>query len=73
MGTAGLAYVRREHDPERSADLYLAALEEAAGGAAVEEAVLDEVARAAQEIGVGPYGHELDEVGRSAREVGLGG
>ena len=73
MGAAGLEYVRREHDPERSADLYLAALEEAAGGSAVEEAVLDDVARAAQEIGVDPYGPELGEVGRSAREVGLGG
>jgi glycosyltransferase involved in cell wall biosynthesis len=73
MGAAARAHVRREHDPEHSADLYLAAIEEAAGGAAVERAVLDEVARAAQDVGVDPYGPELGDVGRSAREVGLGG
>jgi glycosyltransferase involved in cell wall biosynthesis len=72
MGVAARAYVREEHDLERSADLYLAALEETAGGAAVEEAVLGEVARAAHDVGIDPYGPELGEVGRSVREVGLG-
>jgi glycosyltransferase involved in cell wall biosynthesis len=72
MSAAARAYVRREHDPEHSADLYLAAIEEAAGGAAVEDAVLDEVAQAALDVGVQPSGHELREVGRAAREVGLG-
>lgn len=73
MGAAGVEYVRREHDLERTADLYLSALEETAGGVAVKDAVLNDVARAAQEVGIDPYGPELGEVGRSAREVGLGG
>jgi glycosyltransferase involved in cell wall biosynthesis len=73
MGQAGREYVRREHEPERSADLYLAALEETAGGRAVTEAVLLDAARAAQAVGIDPYGPELGEVGAAAREVGLGG
>jgi glycosyltransferase involved in cell wall biosynthesis len=72
LGSAGRAYVRDEHDLERSADLYVAALEEAAGGGAVEEAVLGDVARAANDVGIDPYGPELSEVGRSVREVALG-
>jgi glycosyltransferase involved in cell wall biosynthesis len=54
MGDAALAYVRRENDLDRVAELYAAALEEAAGGAAVEEAVLREVAAAAAETGADP-------------------
>jgi hypothetical protein len=72
MGVAAREYIREEHDLERSADLYVAALEETAGGSAVEEAVLGEVARAAHDVGLDPYGPELGEVGRSIREVGLG-
>jgi glycosyltransferase involved in cell wall biosynthesis len=72
MGSAARAYVREDHDLERSADLYVAALEEAAGGAAVEEAVLGEVASAAHDVGIDPYGPDLSEVGRSVREVALG-
>jgi glycosyltransferase involved in cell wall biosynthesis len=72
MGVAARAYIREEHDLERSADLYVAALEETAGGSAVEEAVLGEVACAAHDVAIDPYGPELGEVGRSIREVGLG-
>ena len=46
------AYVEREHGLERVADRYAAALEEAAGGRAVREAVLGEVAVAAAEVGL---------------------
>src|SRR4051794_25512652 len=46
MGAAARALVVREHDVERVAERYAAALEEAAGGAAVREAVLREVAAA---------------------------
>jgi glycosyltransferase involved in cell wall biosynthesis len=73
MGAAGLKYVLREHDLERTADLYLSALEETAGGAAVKDAVVNDIARAAQEVGLDSYGPELGEVGRATREVGLGG
>jgi glycosyltransferase involved in cell wall biosynthesis len=72
LGAAGREYVTRVHDLERVADLYLGALEEAAGGGSVDEAVIDEVARAAQDVGVDPHGSGAGSVGRAARELGLG-
>jgi glycosyltransferase involved in cell wall biosynthesis len=73
LGARAREYVQREHALELAADRYAAALEEAAGGRAVVDAVLGDVATAAHEVGIDPYGPELSEVGRSAREVGLGG
>ncbi len=52
MGEAARALVVREHDVDRVAERYAAALEEAAGGAAVSVAVLQEVAAAAADVGV---------------------
>ena len=72
MGAAALAYVRREHDLDRVADLYLAALEEVAGGEAVREALLREVANAAYEVGMSDDDAELAEVAAGFREVGIG-
>ena len=72
MGAAALQYARSEHDLERVADLYLAALEEIAGGSEVRDAVLGDVARAAREVGMNAYDSELREVAARAREVGLG-
>jgi hypothetical protein len=66
-------YVHRTHDLDDVADRYVAALEEAAGGRHVDKAVLDEVSRAALDVGIDPHGREAGSVGRSAREVGLGG
>ena len=54
MGAAARAYVEREHDLDHVAGLYAAALEEAAGDAAVRERVLREVAEAAAAVGVEP-------------------
>ncbi|HEX5247040.1 MAG TPA: glycosyltransferase family 4 protein [Gaiellaceae bacterium] len=51
MGEAARALVAREHDVGRVAERYVATLEEAAGGAAVREAVLQEVAAAAADVG----------------------
>jgi len=65
---AARAYAAREHELGHVADLYVAALEEAAGGPAVREALLREVAERAAEV-------ELDDPDRIAaalREVGLG-
>jgi glycosyltransferase involved in cell wall biosynthesis len=73
MAEAGHDYVHRVHDLQRVADLYLAALEEAAGGGQVDKAIFDEVGRAALEVGIDPHGPEAGAVGRAAREVGLGG
>src|SRR6266508_4374636 len=47
MSDAARDYVRSEHDLEHVAERYAAALEEAAGGAVVADAVVDEVAQAA--------------------------
>lgn len=67
MSRAALAYVRREHDLDRCADLYAAALEEAAGRGAVADSVLEEVARAAAEVGLPEP--ELDAVADRIREA----
>jgi hypothetical protein len=72
MGGAAADYAHREHDLDRVADLYVAALEEVAGGAAVRDAVLGDVARAAHDVGIGVSDPELAELGGRAREVGLG-
>jgi len=53
MGRAALELARAEHDVERVAEAYTAALEEAAGGTAVRDAVAAEVARAAADVGIG--------------------
>jgi glycosyltransferase involved in cell wall biosynthesis len=72
MGEAGRTTTRRDHDVGRVADLYAAALEEAAGGDAVQEAVVGEVARAAEEVGLRPNGPALTDVAERLREVGTG-
>jgi glycosyltransferase involved in cell wall biosynthesis len=69
MSAAASRYARGEHDLERVAELYAAALEEAAGGELVEEAVLREVAVAA--AGVGPDGTDLELLARRLRELGV--
>jgi glycosyltransferase involved in cell wall biosynthesis len=66
------AYAEREHDLARAADAYAAALEVAAGGAAVRDAVLGEVAAAAADVGLGADAPETAELGRRLREVGIG-
>jgi glycosyltransferase involved in cell wall biosynthesis len=73
MRTAAQAYVRREHDLERVAEAYAAALEEAAGGEPVREAVLGDVARAAADVGIGAEDEQAAELARRLNEVRLGG
>jgi glycosyltransferase involved in cell wall biosynthesis len=73
MGETARAIARRHHDVGRVADLYAAALEEAAGGDAVREAVVGEVAQAAEEVGLQANGPALTEVAERLREVGYGG
>jgi glycosyltransferase involved in cell wall biosynthesis len=72
MSAAASEYVSREHDLERVADLYLTAIEEGAGGPAVRDAVLNDVARAAHEVGIEMNDPELTEIAARSREVGLG-
>jgi len=52
IGAAARAYVEREHALPRVADAYVAALETAAGGDAVDDAVLWRIAEAAAEVGI---------------------
>ena len=73
MAAAARRLAETEHALERVAELYAAALEEAAGGRVVREAVVSELAQAAAEIGLGPDDPETRELGQRAREVGLGG
>jgi len=65
MGAAAAAYVEREHALPQVAERYAAALEEAAGGGAVEAKVLQRVAQAAADVGVAPevLAPQLESVG----------
>jgi glycosyltransferase involved in cell wall biosynthesis len=72
MSAAAAAYVRREHDLDRVADAYAAALEEAAGGSAVRDAVLGEIAQAAADVGLSADDPEAAEVARRLHEASLG-
>jgi glycosyltransferase involved in cell wall biosynthesis len=65
---AARTYAGREHELGHVADLYVAALEEAAGGPAVREALLREVAARAAEVEL----DDPDRVAAALREVGLG-
>jgi glycosyltransferase involved in cell wall biosynthesis len=71
LGERARAYARRAHDVERVAEAYAAAMEEAAGGAAVRAAVLADVARAAGDVGLDADAPETTELGRRLREVGI--
>jgi len=72
MGAAARELALREHDLDRAADLYVAAVEQAAGGEAVADAVLGDVARAATEVGIEPGSPEASELARRLGEVELG-
>jgi glycosyltransferase involved in cell wall biosynthesis len=71
MGAAARELAEHEHRLDRVAEAYAAALEELAGGSAVEEHVLHEVAQAAAEVGIG--GEDAAELAARLKEVGLGG
>jgi glycosyltransferase involved in cell wall biosynthesis len=72
MGRNAEALARREHDVERVANLYVAALETAAGGAVVDDAVLQDVSVAAAEVGISAETAEAREIARRLAEVELG-
>jgi len=72
MGAAGVELAHREHDLGRVAELYVAALEEAVGGAAVADAVLREVSEAAADVGISGDAAEAREIARRLAEVELG-
>ena len=72
MGRAASELVRREHDLERVAEQYASALEQAAGGGAVADSVLREVAGAAVDVGIEPDAPEARELARRLAEIDLG-
>ena len=72
MGTGAAALGQREHDVERVADLYVAALETAVGGGAVDDAVLRDVSAAAADVGISADTAEAREIARRLAEVELG-
>jgi glycosyltransferase involved in cell wall biosynthesis len=73
MGAAALELAGREHSLPDVAELYAAALEEAAGGMAVRQVLLGDIAQAAAEVGIEATDPELGEVSARLDEVGLGG
>jgi glycosyltransferase involved in cell wall biosynthesis len=72
MSEAAIRLVRREHDLGRAADLYAAALEQAAGGEAVANQVLNDVSRAAADVGIEAGSPEAAELAQRLAEVELG-
>ncbi len=72
MGAAAAELARRQHDLNRVAERYAAALEEAAGGDAVGDAVLREVSEAAADVGISPDTAEAGEIAGRLAEVELG-
>jgi glycosyltransferase involved in cell wall biosynthesis len=71
MSDAALVYAQRDHDLGRVAENYAAALEEAAGGTRVADAVVAEVAQAAAEIGIEPGTSFAAELAGRLDGVGL--
>src|SRR3954447_3221857 len=67
LGANARAYVEREHALPDVAGAYAAALEVAAGGDAVADAVLWRIAEAAAEVGLG----ETSELARAASDAGI--
>ena len=73
MGAAALELAHREHGLDRVAELYVSAFERAAGGAAVSDAVLLEVSRAAADVGIDPGSADEQILATRLGEVDLGG
>ena len=73
MGAAARAIAERDHALSRVADRYASALEEAAGGEAVRNAVLHDVAEAAAGVSIGTDDPAAAELASRLDEVGLGG
>jgi glycosyltransferase involved in cell wall biosynthesis len=71
MSDAARVYAQRDHDLGRVAENYAAALEEAAGGTRVADAVVAEVAQAAAEIGIEPGTPFAAELAGRLDDVGL--
>ena len=69
MGAAARAYVHREHDLERVADLYAAACVEYVGGLGVETEVLADVARAALDVGIDASDPATGDLAQRIREL----
>jgi glycosyltransferase involved in cell wall biosynthesis len=69
MAEAAREYVRREHDLTHVAEAYAEAIELAAGGEAVSNAVLAELAQAAADVGIGADAAELAELADRVREL----
>ena len=72
MSAAAREHIAREHGLDHVADRYAAALEEAAGGAAVREAVLGEVAAAAADVGIEAGSEEAAVIAARLREARVG-
>jgi hypothetical protein len=72
MAAAARSLAHGEHRVDRVADAYVGALEEAAGGGLVRDAVVGEVARAAEETGLSANGRALSDIAERLREVGPG-
>jgi len=67
LGASARRYVQHEHSLDHVADMYVAALETAAGGDAVDDAVLLRIAEAAVQVGIDDAG----ALARAAVDAGI--
>ena len=72
MGEAAGELARARHGVDRVADLYVAAFEQAAGGASVADEILGDVSRAAADVGIEPGSADAREIAARLAEVELG-
>jgi glycosyltransferase involved in cell wall biosynthesis len=72
MGSSAAQLAAGVHELNRVAELYVAAFEQAAGGASVADSVLIETAEAAAGVGIEPGSAEARELARLLAEVELG-
>jgi glycosyltransferase involved in cell wall biosynthesis len=71
MGSAARSLAETEHALGHVADLYVAALEEAAGGESVRDAVVGTVSAAAADVGIDAESREAELLARTLDEVEL--
>ena len=71
MSDAARAYASHEHDLGLAAERYVAALEESAGGPIVADKVVDDIARAAAEVGIEPGTPFATDLAERLDELGL--
>jgi hypothetical protein len=71
MGVSAREHAVREHDVGRAAERYVSAIERSAGGAAVQDELLGDVAHAAADVGIDADSPDAAAIAQRLAEVEL--